>query len=402
LTVNSNCRRMFGFSESELVGQNVSMLMPPFYAAQHDTFLHNYMTSGVAKVMGTIRRTEAKHKDGHTFPIDLAVNRVDTPQGTTFAGVIHAVPEDETAGLVSITDRGIVISCNMVFARMFGWTVPEAINENIKRFMPREYAKHHDSYLARFKRTRQSKIMNLRGRRLQGLHRNGMVFPVSVEVEAAQLNGSTIFNGRITELAAANGVITIDEKGIVQSCNKAMLSLFGFAAQNDVVGRNVNRLMPEPYATFHDQYLARYVATGTGIIVGAVGRYVTGKHFDGTPFPVFLKVTEIKAKGKHGKRMFGGELSLAQVHAEVMKEGGVVDDVGMGADAHGVDAGADTAEVDPQLGRITINAEGRILYVNSVLPAMFGYTEADLKGENVKKLMPDEIAAQHDHFLRVH
>jgi len=104
-----------------------------------------------------------------------------------------------------------------------------------------------------------------------------MVFPVSVELAVQQLGSQILFTARLFELTNAAGVVTIDERGIVQSCNKAMLNIFGLAAPNDIVGRNVSRLMPEPYASFHDSYLKRYMQHGQGRIVGAEGRYVMAK-----------------------------------------------------------------------------------------------------------------------------
>lgn len=277
LSVNSNCRRMFGYSEHDVIGRNVSMLMPPIYAAQHDSFLHNYVTTGVSKVIGKVRRLEGRHRDGHTFPIDLAVSRVETPQGLNFAGVIHAIPEDEAVGLCTTNDKGIIISCNKAFCKMFGWSVMEAVGANISRFMPRQFAKNHDAWVGAYKRTGRSVAIGTLGRRLQGLHKNGMVFPVSVELAVQQLGSQILFTARLFELTNAAGVVTIDERGIVQSCNKAMLNIFGLAAPNDIVGRNVSRLMPEPYSSFHDSYLKRYMQQGQGRIVGAEGRYVMAK-----------------------------------------------------------------------------------------------------------------------------
>lgn len=93
-------------------GRNVSMLMPAHYAAQHDSYLHSYITTGVSKVIGKVRRLEGRHRDGHTFPIDLAVSRVETPQGLNFAGVIHAIPEDESHASCTCNDKGIIVACN--------------------------------------------------------------------------------------------------------------------------------------------------------------------------------------------------------------------------------------------------------------------------------------------------
>lgn len=134
-SINSNCRRMFGYSEAELIGSKVQKLMPLLHAQNHDDYLRAYQTTGVAKVIGMQRRLFGRHRDGYTFPIDLAVSRVETPQGLTFAGIIHALPEEEAVAHVDIDPRGRILNVNRPFCRLFGWSLKEAIGSNIKQFM---------------------------------------------------------------------------------------------------------------------------------------------------------------------------------------------------------------------------------------------------------------------------
>lgn len=89
-----------------------------------------------------------------------------------------------------------------------------------------------------------------------------------------------------------DGMIVIDELGIIQSFSAAAAQIFGYAA-GEICGMNVSRLMPSPHRERHDEYIRRYLETGQRRIVG-IGRVVTGQRRDGGTFPMELAVGEVR------------------------------------------------------------------------------------------------------------
>jgi two-component system sensor kinase FixL len=100
---------------------------------------------------------------------------------------------------------------------------------------------------------------------------------------------------------AAEGILTIDEAGIIESANPETTRIFGYS-EDELLGRNVRMLMPEPFHSEHDAYLARYVSTGEAKIIG-IGREVVGRRRDGSVFPIDLSVSELKLADR---RRFSG------------------------------------------------------------------------------------------------
>ena len=91
--------------------------------------------------------------------------------------------------------------------------------------------------------------------------------------------------------AAVDAVVMIDHLGAISAFNRSAERLFGYSAE-ELVGRNVNMLMPAPWREEHDGYLERYARTGIPHIIG-VGREVEGQRKDGSSFPAFLSVGRV-------------------------------------------------------------------------------------------------------------
>jgi two-component system sensor kinase FixL len=117
---------------------------------------------------------------------------------------------------------------------------------------------------------------------------------------------------------AIDGIITIDERGKIESINPSACKLFEYAPE-EVIGQNVSMLMPPPDKQQHDEYLNRYQRTGQAHIIG-VGREVVGLKKDGSIFPFRLGISEVQYSGRKIYTGFIHDLSREKEAENQLKE----------------------------------------------------------------------------------
>jgi PAS domain S-box-containing protein len=169
--------------------------------------------------------------------------------------------------------------------------------------------------------------------------------------------------------SAVAAIISIDSEGHIQTVNPAAEQMFGYSAR-ELFGRNINMLMPEPYRSQHDTYIAKYLTTGRRQIIG-IGREVAGLRKDGRTFPMHLSVGEFAIGGaryftgtivdlsaqRAAEQRFEREQALFRAIFESLPDPLVI-----------CDAGAAIRLVNPSFTRV------------------FGYSEAEVLGENLAGL----------------
>src|SRR4029453_12257530 len=90
---NPSAGRLFGYSEEEVIGKNVSLLMPSPYREQHDGYIDRYLHTRERKIIGIGREVVGLRKDGRTFPIRLAVGEMSIEGQAKFIGIVNALTE---------------------------------------------------------------------------------------------------------------------------------------------------------------------------------------------------------------------------------------------------------------------------------------------------------------------
>jgi PAS domain S-box-containing protein len=260
----------------------------------------------------------------HRLRLAQRAHEGEASLATARAERLDAIINTTVDAIIVIDAKGIVEDFNRGAERLFGYPSSEVIGRNVNMLMPSPEHEEHDGYLERYLHTGEARIIGL-GRRVNGRRRDGTTFPLHLSVGEMRIGGERKFTGMLHDLtlraeledrlrasearwravidSAVDGIVVIDVRGRIESFNPAAERLFGYG-EAEVLGRNVDMLMPSPDHEEHGKYLSRYLATGRATIIGS-GREVTGLRKDGSTFPLHLSVGEITVGGE---RKFTGIL----------------------------------------------------------------------------------------------
>ncbi len=136
LVYNRACESLFGYAPEEALGRNVRMIMPSDYAAAHDGYMHNYMTTGHRKIIGIGREVRARHKDGTEFPVELSVGETITPEGRQFIGIIRDLrPRKEQERRVNELQADLVHMARVSAMDEMGAALAHELNQPLTAIM---------------------------------------------------------------------------------------------------------------------------------------------------------------------------------------------------------------------------------------------------------------------------
>jgi two-component system sensor kinase FixL len=217
---NPAAERLFGYARAEVLGRNVSMLMPSPYGEEHDRYLANYLRTGHARIIGVGREVTGLRRDGTCFPLHLSVGEMPIGGERKFTGILHdlsarvrleerlrasearwrSIVESAVDGIVVIDARGRVEAFNPAAEGLFGYTEAEVLGRNVSMLMPSPYRDEHDGYLARYLATGDARIIGI-GREVTGQRRDGSTFPLHLSVGEMLVGGARKFTGILHDLS---------------------------------------------------------------------------------------------------------------------------------------------------------------------------------------------------------
>lgn len=268
ILINPAAERLFGYPEEEMIGQNVSMLMPEPYRSGHDQYLRNYLTTGKKRIIGIGREAAGRRKDGSVFPIHLSIAEVRRGGRHFFAGIVHDLTEfkqreavaHRLAALVEASEDaifgealdGAITDWNSAAERIYGYAIEEIHGQSISLLVPPERSTEISQILQHIRRgesIKQFETVRIRkdGRRIsvsltispikdsQG-HITGVVTIARDITRRKQRKEELLWLSRALEQSPVAVVIT-DTEGSIKYVNAKFSGLTGYRRE-EIIGKN--------------------------------------------------------------------------------------------------------------------------------------------------------------------
>lgn len=335
ITWNAGAEHINGYSADEVLGQHFSIFYPPGAVAerwpQHE--LQLAAREGRFEDEGWRLRKDGSRFWAHVviMPVrvehgelvgfgkvtsDLTQRRRTEDELRAAAGRLQAIVETAVDGIITIDERGTIETVNPATERLFGYDAAEMIGRNVSMLMPEPYRVEHDSYLHRYHRTKERRIIGI-GREVRGRRKDGSEFPLELAVSETKLPGRRFFTGMIRDTSsrqqaeealrrsearlagiiasAMDAIITVDESQRILVFNAAAETIFRCAA-SDVIGRPLEQLIPQRFHASHRGHIRDFAETGvTNRSMWRPGTLLAVRA-DGEEFPIEAAISQVESE----------------------------------------------------------------------------------------------------------
>jgi len=211
-------------------------------------------------------------------------------------------------GLIACDNELNVIIANTASRVFFGLGDIEPIGTSLFNYFPAEAIKEHIDYIRLTGSHKHGVLVKIKN--LNGIGDKYLRVSLSTTIQNDQPAILLMFDdltkeqklqeeiikseGQLRSILdnVVDGIVTINEDGIIGTYNKSAANIFGYS-KDEVIGRNINILIPEPYRSSHDGYIKKYLTSRRGEMLGAGPREVQGKRKDGSIFYMDIAISEM-------------------------------------------------------------------------------------------------------------
>lgn len=258
---NPAAEKLWGYQASEVLGQNVTKLLPVHLHKNHDDLVNRHRQSGVDRIVGSSREVQLKHKNGDLIWVQLSLSQVKVGKQKHYTAFVRDVRAEREAreiieqtleqaidAVVCIDEKNCVTFYNAAAESLWGYQREEVIGQNVKMLVPRAIQPQHDSFVNANRTTGKDKIVGTT-REIKIERKDGEVVWGQLSLSKIKLANKilyTAFVKDVTEEVARrqeremlslvanetdNSVIITSPEGLTQYVNSGFERLTGYSLE---------------------------------------------------------------------------------------------------------------------------------------------------------------------------
>jgi len=316
--INRQAEVIFGYDRTELLGSQIEMLMPEDFRSRHETHRAGYHAKPRVRAMGSGLELFARRKDGTQFRVEISLSPLPTNDGNLIFASIRDITERTRAdekfrslleaapdAMIIANGNGEIVLVNQQTEAVFGYGRSELIGQPVERLMPSAFREKHQHYRTGYFSNPKVRAMGS-GLELFAVRKDGSQFPVEISLSPLETDEGILVLASVRDIterkkadekfrslleAAPDAMVIANEKGEIVLVNQQTETIFGYT-KKELVGGQVELLMPEVFRQSHKAHRARYFdfpkmrAMGTGLELYAVRK-------NGNQFPVEISLSPI-------------------------------------------------------------------------------------------------------------
>ena len=209
---NSAATALFGFTEAEVIGQPIEVIIPDRFRKSHQEGIHRVSSGGPTHVIGKTVELAATRKDGTEFPVELSLATWFLDDKRYYTGIIRDISERKQAeqkfrsvtesaidAIISADHVGEIVSWNKAATNILGYSEEEAVGQRLELIIPERYHEAHRNGMARVTKTGEGLVIGTTVE-LAARTKSGEEVPIELSLSTWTVRDERYFTGIIRDI----------------------------------------------------------------------------------------------------------------------------------------------------------------------------------------------------------